>query len=333
MLFPRLWFINLVFFIVATKGSCVAAESFTIDLPVKTSLELPSRLAQAPQQVTTPEGTGYATFSILPEIEGEALFVTVVFKEDGKEGPAVFWTNESDGQQTTISENLADGVIGLNQRTIAIPHDLASAAGKLVLTGDQSKILRVRLDWVPASPVFVAADQQPVALIIGDRPQSAAELTGIRSEGLPDTWFGSVLDAPLQDRAESIEGSIGFSIPISSPVSQVLLRAEFLGLPLDQSVTIWVNGQSVGSVQPTVPPLTDSGYITNDQGSTSYAGWRSGAILLPSSLFKEGENSIQIESKTSGVFIRDAALQLRSPKPEASKTENSAGQNSGTMSN
>lgn len=313
IIFRKFVVLQAIFLVTSLAGAatCLAAESITVDLPIKSSLKLPARLATAPQQVVSPDGTGYALFSMLPETEGESLFVTVVFREDGKDSPAIFWTGEEAGQQTTLCENLAEGVTGLNQRTIAIPANLADFAGKLVITGEQSKILRVRLDWIPASPVFVAADQPPVSLIAGERAQAASELTGARPEGLPDTWFGSLLDAPLQSGAEAIEESVEFVVPLDASATQVLFRAKFLGLPFDQSVTVWINGQTAGSIQPVIAPLSDAGYLMNDKGEISYAGWRSGAIIIPASLLKTGENSIQIESKAAGVFIRDAALQLR----------------------
>lgn len=291
---------------------CPAAESITLDLPIKTPLKLPARLAEAPQQVTSPDGTGYTQFSMRPAAEGEQLFVTIIFKEDGKNGLAIFWMGEG-SQQTTLSENLADGVTGFNQRTLAIPAALASEAGKLVISGDQSKILRIRLDWVPASTVYVAADQSPVSFVAGDRLQAPTDLTGIPQAGLPDTWLGTVLDASLQEGVEEVQGSVGFAVPLDSKVSQVLFRVKLLGLPLDQSVSVWINGQPAGNLQPIVPPLSDAGYLADSQGEVTYAGWRNGALLLPASQLKSGENTIQIESKSTGVFIRDAALQLRAP--------------------
>lgn len=314
MFFPfskTLFSLSFALFIAA---SCFAFDSITIDFPIRDPLSLPAKLSGQPQVVAAPDGAGYIRFPLVPSSVGESGFVTIVFRENGANSLGAFWVDSQSSTQTTLAGNLAEGITGLNQRTLQIPAARMEGGGTLVLAGAPGDIERVRFDRVAASPVYVVTDQAPVSLIVADRLQSDPDLSGAIASGLPDTWLGRVLDAPLQEVPASLDkGAVEFSVPIGSEVSQVLLRAKFLGLPLNESVTVWLNGQVAGKLQPMAPPLTDVGYVTDAQGLVTYAGWRTGSIFLPASLLKQGDNSIQVESKTSGVYIRDAALQLKAP--------------------
>lgn len=295
----------------AAAGSAVAADSLTVDFPITSPTKLPDRMMVAPRQVAAPDGAGYAEFFLLPILTSEELFVTVVFKEDGAQGPGLFWANEGAGAQTTISENLGENVVGYNQRTLHIPKNLSEQAGRLILNGDQTKIRRVRFDWVPPGQTFAAADQKPASLILADRLLQEGDLTGSQALSPPDTWFGKVLDASLQEEATALEGNLEFVVSLGQGAGQALLTARFLGLPFDSAPVAWVNGTRVGALQTAIPPLTDAGYLADESGTISYAGWRGASVMIPPALLKEGENSILIETSNSGVYLRDTSLQLR----------------------
>ncbi len=279
----------------------------------------------APRQVTSPDGQGYAEFLLLPGREDEQLFVTVIFMEDGTEGPALFWTGDVSEEQVTISAGLAEGVSGLNRRTVRLPEQAVREAGRIYLSGDQRQILRVRLDWVAPTGVFVASDEQRPDLMAGGRVMFDQEMTGGEQLSPPDAWFGDVLDASLLEGVASLAGNVEFVVPLTGPGEQALLEAKFLGIAPGASVKVWVNGKLAGRLQPVVPALTDPGYIRLRSGRMAYAGWREGAILLEDGLLVEGDNSIVIETAKKRSFIRDAALQLRvappEPEPEVEKPE------------
>lgn len=302
-----------------------AAGTLTVDLPIRGPLVYPEGLMAAPRQVTSPDGQGYAEFLLLPAARGEALFVTIIFEEDGTEGPAMFWIGDVSGEQVTLSTGLAEGVLGLNRRTVRLPTEVLGEAGRIYLSGDQRKILRVRLDWVAPTGVFVATDEQRPDLVAGGRILFDQEMTGGEALAPPDSWFGDVLDAALLEGVASLDGNVEFAVPLTAPGEQALLRAKFLGLAPGASVKVWVNGELAGRLQPVVPSLTDAGYVRLRSGRVAYAGWREGSIVLADGLLREGENSIVIETAKKRSFIRDAALQLRvapvapaeaSPKPE-----------------
>ena len=290
------------------RGDDVVTVDFPITSPAKS---LPARFAAPPRQVATPGGNGYAEFFLLPIPDERELLVTVVFKEDGNKGPSLFWIKQGSAQQISLSEDLADGVKGVNQRTILIPREASTQQGKLIVHGDQPRILRVRLDWVPLRRIFAAADQRPVAFLISDRFLQDTELTGGKTLSPPDIWFGKILEASLQEEPESLTENVEFVVPLSQPVAQAVFAVKVLGLPLDQAVEVWINGMSAGQLQPAIPSLSDPGYLKDESGKPLYAGWRSGALHIPADFLKTGDNSIVIASPGGETFLRDAALQMR----------------------
>ena len=295
----------------------LADDVLTVDFPITApSQSLPERLAEAPRQVTTPDGTGYAEFSLLPIPEDRELVVTLIFKEDGTAGPALFWISESSTRQVNIAGDLAEGVRGFNQRTILIPREVSSQQGKLIVQGKQSNLRRVRMDWVPQRRVLAAPDQRPVAFISSDRFLQDTELAGEKTLSPPDIWFGKVLEASLQEEPESLAENLEFAVTLDQPVAQAMFVVKMLGLALDKSVEVWVNGTSVGKLQPGLPSLTDAGYLKDESGRMIYAGWRGGALYLPAKLLQTGDNAIVIAAPGGEVFLRDAALQLRASADE-----------------
>ncbi len=313
------------FFLLTASFGAYAAGTLTVDLPIRGPLVYPEGLMAAPRQVASPDGRGYAEFLLMPGAKGEELFITVIFAEDGSEGPAMFWIGDVSGEQVTLSTGLAEGVSGLNRRTVRLPAEVLREAGRVYLSGDQRKILRVRLDWVAPTGVFVASDVQRPDLIAGGQMLFNQEMTGSEVLAAPDAWFGDVLDASLLDGVAALDGNVEFVVPLSAPGEQALLRAKFLGIAPGGSVKVWVNGKVAGRLQPLVPALTDPGYVRLRSGRMAFAGWREGSIVLDDGLLKEGENSIVLETAKKRSFVRDAALQLRvapaTPEPEIEPPE------------
>ena len=104
-------------------------------------------------------------------------------------------------------------------------------------------------------------------------------------------------------------------VPLKAAPGPTRLRAKFLGLPLGRSVRVWVNGRVVGRIQPSVPSLTDPGYVRRGKRVT-YAGWREGALALDADALQPGENTILFESPGKGAYLSGAALEIVSPDVE-----------------
>ncbi len=290
------------------------ADILTVDFPISSLVEVSDdRLSAVPQQLINPDGSGYAQFPLLPLPEDRDLLVTVIFKEDGfSKGPALLWISTDKQTQATLSEDLAEGVQGTNQRTVQVSRDLLQNAGKLVLQGDQSKILRVRMDWVVLRSVYAATEQRPVSFILHDRFLQSTELTGEKTLSPPDIWVGKVLEASLQEGPESLAENLEFVVPLEEEVAQAIFTVKIMGLPLNDAVEIWINGTHAGYLQPAIPSLSDVGYIKDEAGKITYAGWRTAALHIPADLIKLGDNSIVVVAPPeSQTFLRDASLQLR----------------------
>lgn len=298
--------------LLACGGLVQAEDTLVVDFPIQAPVgAVPERLEGPPRQVVAPDGNGYAEFSLLPIREDFDLLVTVIFREDQEKGPSLFWIGDTPSRQVSLSDDLAEGVRGYNQRSVMIPKEVSSMAGKLIAHGDQSKILRVRLDWAPARKVYATTDQRPVTVIMSDRFLQNTDLTGQRTLSPPDIWFGRILEASLQEEPESLAENLEFAIQIEQPVAQGLFSAKFLGLPLDQEVEVWINGTQAGNLQPLLPALSDPGYLNDESGNPVYAGWRTGSLHIAPDLLLAGENSIVIVTPGQEVFLRDAVLQLR----------------------
>jgi hypothetical protein len=307
---------GLAFFAGLVAASAWADESVTIDFPIRQSDIVAEGLSAPPRQVAAPNGDGYAEVLLRPVRKGDRIFLTFVFEEKDGKGPSVFWSGDATGKQVTLTDNLAEGVSGLNRRTFALPDEVAREAGHLYIMGRQDRLLRLRIDWLQPSETFVATDQERPALILGGAAQLDRDLTGQAKMTPPDAWLGSVLDAALQDGVADLSENIELVVPLKAEPGQTRLRAKFLGLPLGRSVRVWVNGRIVGRMQPETPSLTDPGYVRRGR-RIAYAGWREGALVLAPGVLQKGENTILFESPGKGVYLSGAALEIMSEETDA----------------
>jgi hypothetical protein len=294
-------------------SSVVLADEFvTIDFPMSGRKFVAPGLSASPRQVVRPDGIGYTEVLLRPVRKDYRVFLSFIFNEDGGKGPAVFWTADGSNKQITISENVAEGLVGLNRRTIALPTEVTARAGRLYIMGRQEQLLRLRIDWCEPSTVLVAADQERPTFISGGSVWLDRDTTGQAAMTPPDAWFGTVLDAALQDGVADLSESTELVVPLKGTTGAARLRAKFLGLPLGKSVRVWVNGKLTGRMQPALPGLTDPGYVRRGK-RTIYAGWREGAIFLEPGVLKEGKNAILFESPGKGIYLSGAALEIELP--------------------
>lgn len=289
-----------------------ADEFATIDFPISGRKITASGLPSPPRQVAKPDGFGYAEVLLRPVRRDSRVFLTFIFREEaGVRGPAVFWNGDASGERVTISENLGEGVVGLNRRTILLPPAVSNEPGRLYIIGRQDLLLRLRIDWCDPKATLVAADQEQPALFLGGTTLLDRDVTGQAAMTPPDVWFGRVLDASLQDGVAELSENTELVVPLKGLAGTARLRARLLGLPLGKGVRVWVNGKLAGRLTPVVPSLTDPGYIRRDK-RTAYAGWREGSLLLEAGRLKDGENSIIFEAPGGSVYLSGAALEIES---------------------
>ncbi len=319
---PGLWLAALLCVLcTAARGDDFVAINF----PVSGQKFTAEGLSAPPRQVATPDGLGYAEVLLRPVRRSNRVFLTFVFEEDGGKGLAVFWSGDASGKQVTLTGNLAEGVVGMNRRTIELPDEITKEAGHLYIMGRQDRLLRLRIDWCEPSQSFVAADQERPELVMGGAVKLDRDLTGQTPMTPPDAWFGPVLDASLQDGVVDLSQNTELVVPLKGVAGEARLRAKFLGLPLGKSVRVWINGKSAGRIQPALPSLTDPGYVHRAGKRASYAGWREGAILVESGALKDGDNSIVFESPGKGVYLSGAAMEIQASEAgiDTEKTDSS----------
>jgi hypothetical protein len=320
---PARWISAFAAALAVVAGPLRADEFVTVDFPMQGKPIVAAGLAATPRQVTAPDGLGYTEVLLRPIRKETRVFLTFIFQENGGKGPAVFWSGDVSGRQITITDNLAEGVVGLNRRTVALPAEVSAEAGRLYVMGRQDWLLRLRIDWCEPSTAMVAADQERPALIAGGAVWLDRETTGQAPMTPPDVWFGPVLDAALQDGAADLSESTEFVVPLKGATGRARLRAKFLGLPLGKGVRVWVNGKLAGRMQPTVPGLTDAGFVRRDH-RTTYAGWREGALFLDEGKLTEGKNSIVLESPGKGVYVSGTAIEIETAATESAPEEKPA---------
>jgi hypothetical protein len=292
--------------------SAWADEFVTVDFPVTTRKIVAPGLSAAPRQVAAPDGMGYTEVLLRPVRKETRVALTFVFKEDGGKGPSVFWKGDASGQQVTISDDLGQGVVGMNRRTIMLPPEISNEAGRLYVMGRQDWLRRMRIDWCEPSSVLVAADQERPALLVGGAKLLDRDVTGQTVMTPPDAWFGPVLDAALMDGVVDLSESVELEVPLKGTSGNVRLRAKFLGLPLQRAVRVWVNGKPAGRMQPELPSMTDPGYVRGAKRMV-YAGWREGSLFLEAGTLQDGSNTILFESPGKGVFLSGAAMEIETP--------------------
>ncbi len=289
--------------------------SVTVPFPVRTAdwEDTAGLFIAPPQQSMTPDGTGHTEFYMAPVQGRSQVFITSIFEYSEAAPVGLRWKSTSTGSEIPLSEDLSEAVPGWSQRTMRLPASLAAQGGILIISGDQRVIARVRIDWLEPTETFVAVDQAIPGLIVGGRMIEAAMLSGRAELSPPDAWFGNVLEASLQEEPTSLDGGVVFEVPFEESLGTILFKAKFQGVMLGDGVEVWINDVLIGSIQPTAPPLTDPGYLRLADQRVIYAGWRDGAIFIPSGVLGAGDNTVVLRPATPGCSVRDAALQIMVP--------------------
>jgi hypothetical protein len=137
------------------------------------------------------------------------------------------------------------------------------------------------------------------------------EVDGTPLTPIADSWAGRILTTSVTDQAERIEKGIDYSVSIPDKASRVRLEVLVNGLPLDQTLTLWLNSAVAGQLALEVPDLTDPGYEKGDDGAMHFTGWRKGVLILRGNQLPVGENHFQFQTPPGAqVAIRDFLLQL-----------------------
>jgi hypothetical protein len=305
--------------LLAIVGICVLsaaarfclADSFTFDVNTTGRVEFPVWMPDRP--LAYPKSQAELSFPVVPGADDNDLALTVVFREEIGGFLSVYWEN-SFGKRQLLAPNLFENIGLANQRTLLVNRPTMGGPGKIVLKSSQSvlNVLRVRLDWARPGVVRLVDNIPNGALVTtGGKMFSPEEVDGSPLTPIADSWEGRILTTSVTDHTERIEKGIDFSVTVPDKVARARLEVMVNGLPIDQKLTLWLNGVVFGTLAFEVPDLTDPGYEKAGDGTMRYTGWRKGVLLISGDELPVGENHFQFETPSGiPVAIRDFLLQL-----------------------
>src|SRR5215469_8378482 len=287
------------------------ADSFTFDLRATGRLEFPSWIPDRP--IAYPKAQSELSFPIVPGSDDDDLALTVVFQEETGGFLSVYWENAL-GKRELLAPNLFENIGLPNQRTLLINRPTMAGPGNVVLKSSQDvlNVLRVRLDWARPGVVRLVDNIPNGALIAtGGKFYAPEEVDGTALTPIADSWEGQILTTSISDQAERIEKGIDYQVSIPNKVNRARIELLVNGLPLNQTLKLWLNGSPVGSIVPEIPDLTDPGYDRANPGTMQFVGWRKATLILPGNKLPVGDNHFQIETPSgSHVAVRDLLLQV-----------------------
>ena len=189
-----------------------------------------------------------------------------------------------------------------------------AGGGRVVLKSSQEtlNVLRVRLDWARPGVVRLVDNVPNGGLITtGGKMFAPEEVDGSALTPIADWWEGKILTTSVTDRAERIESGIDYSVSLSEKVVRARIELLVNGLPVDQSLILWLNGRACGPMALEIPDLSDPGYDKTGGEVAYFVGWRKGVSLLRGGQLVVGENHFQFQTPPqSQVAIRDFLLQV-----------------------
>lgn len=306
------------------------------DLPAACVLNIPFQVNQAtPVWLGHPETpqTTFATLNlpIQPPDADASLLVTVYFQEKQGGFLRISWQGVQSAQ--VLSDNFYEGIGMSNQRGLLISPETLAGGGTLVFQcGDSSLgIQRIKLEWL-AKKTGLVSTQVSSELVTSDSEttQSSQNLDG--QAKLPDApaWKDQVVTVPITDLPQRIEQGVEFSVQLDNLAVAARLALQVNGLPLGKHLVVWINQQRAGAITPSVPDLSDPGYLP-DNSPDSYVGWRAGSFYVPAALLKSGVNTVQFSVEDENpsaqendanagaavppLAIKDVAFQLKYSTP------------------
>jgi hypothetical protein len=251
------------------------------------------------------------------------VVLNVLFEDSGDGGPVVEWTSRG-GERQLLSAGLGEvGLnLGMNSRTVLLPESMCLDGG-VIRISYPARFAKLRsIVFQPAAEVTVASlwrSPSPALITDSGRVLGSGSVVG-GDEPLPrgDTAEGRVVRAELSATPLRLDlpGSVEFQAPLSFSPRGIILSTEVTGLDPESRIDVSVNGVPVAPLGITPPGLGEPGSYLTDTGRLRTAGWHPGALYLPPSLWKTGENSVILTlSRAAGdpggpVHLRKVQLDL-----------------------
>jgi len=311
-------------FFLMSMSPASAAPSYTFNLTSNTQPPLPAWLDPIHRQ-DDGNGHGQLEIAIRPPTNASHLALTLIYEEKAEQKLSVTW--QADGEAPyVLSENLLGTLDGVrDQKTLLIDQALIGTGGTLLIEYSSAEVVpsRIKTDWVSASPVLASNLENLPALVTSTgQTVSRQALTGGSFTADPDKAGEDTIDASLFGPAESLDDSLQIEMPLEAPVRGARISASVLGIPLNVSISAYINNVYIGELQIEMPDLDDPGYDFSESGTT-YAGWRTATLTVQGSALRVGTNTITFAPSatdphaalTDPSYIRDGRLQILYKSP------------------
>jgi hypothetical protein len=287
------------------------ADTLTFDLMTPGHVVFPSWMPERP--LASPKEHAELSFPVIPGPDDDDLVLTVVFNDQIGSYLSVYWVDE-EGQRRLLCANLFESIGLPNQRTLLVNRPMMGGPGKIVLQSSESvlNVIRVRLDWARPGVVRLVDGEPNGALVTtGGKMFAPEEVDGTTLTPIADSWEGRILTTSITEHPERIENGVDFQVTVPTKVSRARVEVMINGLPMNESLTLWLNRQAVGTLAVEVPDLTDPGFGGSDRQGPSFIGWRKGVLYLTGDKLPAGENHFQFQGPANvAVAIRDFLLQV-----------------------
>jgi len=299
------WICFLLLFFVGLLQASDLPAPVILNLPIPANLALPTWLGQPETPATT-----FATLNlpILTPDTTASLLVTVYFQEKQDGFMRISWQGTQGAQ--VLSDNFYENIGMANQRSLLISP--ATLVGDGILTfqcGDSTLgIQRIKLEWLENKNGLVSPQVQDLLVTpaIGST-QLAQTLNGHANPTQPGAWQNQLVTVPITDQALRIEQGVEFSVDLDQVPGSARLALQEAGLPFGKRLVVWINQQRAGTITPAVPDLLDDGFLTDENASIDYIGWRDGSFYVPVSLLKAGINTMQFSGEDDTTLTSDSA--------------------------
>lgn len=294
-------------------------EDLFLRFPLTNSL--PSSSSSWLSQVMTQDLTGYEIFQakVLPPRPDSSLALTVFFQEKELKTIRILWISSA-GLPQIICENISEGTLLQNQRTVVIPSSLLTIEGGTLLIQADDITLDVQalhFQWTSSTSLLVTDPTAKPALLTPQGVLRSEEISGKTVPEKSDLIQGTISSTPLVTTAEPLEAA-SYGVELSQIPNRARIEVEVQGLPVNETLRLQINGVDLGPVAIEIPSLTSTGYLSY---KTLYWGWRKGALWVPSTALQLGVNTVELSTPSHrALSIKNLIIETDyrpEPPPEA----------------
>jgi len=250
-----------------------------------------------------------------PRQDFQALFVRLFFDDKADQNPQLVAWDES-GTQILQSGPLGLGVGLPTSESVIVPMVGVSSID-VEVPGDGKTVRGAFLDWMASAEVFHPMSAEQRDLI----PEPFASMSPLHAPAQDMEMFGTVT-ATLADETirvgASVQNGAAFQFGLETQPLMALLTFEVASPNIESPPEVFLNGESLGGANITLPDLADPAYRGENaalvkQMRFQYTGWLRAQKLVPASSLRVGSNDLIIVAGpgTPASAIRATQIQLK----------------------